>query len=53
MGYHHAMEIILAAYDVNIDAKDRYGSTLLHRAAEKGHQAIVRLLLDYGSTIVD
>jgi ankyrin repeat protein len=33
----------------NVDAKDKFEGTVLHRAAESEHEVIVRLLLDnYG-----
>ncbi|KAI8710370.1 hypothetical protein NCS52_01582000 [Fusarium sp. LHS14.1] len=36
---------------INIDAKDSYGQTPLSWAAENGHEAVVRLLLDRGAHI--
>ncbi|KAH7113172.1 ankyrin repeat-containing domain protein [Dactylonectria estremocensis] len=36
---------------INIDAKDAYGRTPLSLAAGKGHEDIVRLLLDRGASI--
>jgi ankyrin repeat protein len=35
---------VLLEYRADVDAKDEYGRTALHRAAGKGHNAVVPLL---------
>jgi ankyrin repeat protein len=38
------VKVLLATGQVDVDAKDEYGQTPLSRAAEGGHEAVVRLL---------
>jgi ankyrin repeat protein len=38
---------VLLEYRADVDAKDEYGWTALHRAAWNGHEAAVRLLLEH------
>ncbi|KAH8688669.1 hypothetical protein GQ44DRAFT_802460, partial [Phaeosphaeriaceae sp. PMI808] len=46
--------LLLGTGKVDVDAKDnKYGRTPLSWAAEKGHEAIVKLLLDTGKVDVD
>jgi ankyrin repeat protein len=44
---------VLPQGKVDVDSKDRYGHTLLWRAAENGHEAVVKLLLETGKVDVD
>ncbi|KAL8993426.1 MAG: hypothetical protein Q9169_006358 [Polycauliona sp. 2 TL-2023] len=46
-GYVEILDLLLP--NLEIDAKDGYGATALYRAAEGGHEAAVRLLLDKGA----
>ena len=38
---------MLLEHRADVDAKAEYGGTALHRAAEKGHEAAVRVLLEH------
>ncbi|KAF5228486.1 hypothetical protein FAUST_11033 [Fusarium austroamericanum] len=53
-GVAGALGVILERADqvgINIDGKDSNGRTPLWWAAERGHEAVVRLLLDWGADI--
>jgi len=39
------------AQGAEVDAKDRFGYTALHRAASDGNEDVVRLLLDHGADV--
>ena len=42
-----------SASKVDVDSKDDYGQTPLSRAAENGHEAVAKLLLETGKVDVD
>jgi uncharacterized protein with HEPN domain len=43
--------IALLAKDVRVDLTDVYGMTALHHAAHKGHEEIIRILVQHGASI--
>jgi ankyrin repeat protein len=45
-----AMQLLLEK-GVDVEAKDSDGLTLLHHAAENGHEALVHLLLENGADV--
>ncbi len=49
-GNTEAVKQHLAA-GVDVNAKDKYGTTPLHRAAEKGHKEVVALLIAKGADV--
>jgi ankyrin repeat protein len=50
-GHEGIVKLLLAMDGVDADSKDTYGRTPLWLAADNGHQAIVRLLLEDGVTV--
>jgi ankyrin repeat protein len=44
---HEAVVWLLLEYKAGVDEKDRFGLMELHLAAEEGHEAVVRLLLEF------
>ncbi|RYP02732.1 hypothetical protein DL764_005662 [Monosporascus ibericus] len=48
---HEAIVKLLVENDVNVNSKDTNGRTPLLRAAERGHEAIVKLLLGKGADL--
>jgi ankyrin repeat protein len=50
---NHLGKLLLGTGNVDIDSKDNYGQTPLLWAAESGHEAVVKLLLEMGKADVD
>jgi hypothetical protein len=44
------VRLLLARADVEVNSKDRHGRTPLSRAAENGHNGVVRMLDGHGQT---
>ncbi|KHO10895.1 hypothetical protein MAA_11432 [Metarhizium robertsii ARSEF 23] len=47
------LAFLLSSDKVDVDSKDKTGRTPLSRAAEKGHEAVVKLLLETGRVNVE
>jgi ankyrin repeat protein len=51
MGYEAVVKLLVGRGDVDINTKDKSGWTPLSRAAERGYEKIVRLLIDGGAAV--
>ncbi len=43
--------LLLLNYGADVNVEDNDGRTALHRAAENGHEDVVRVLLDHGARV--